>query len=78
MPMPPPKPSVEGPHDRQVTHEMDQIVRALRAEGPLTPDALEHAVGARYWDPGRFDRAMMFALADGRVLRIQDGRFASS
>ena len=30
-PMPPPKPSTEGPRDRQVFHEMGQIVRALEA-----------------------------------------------
>ena len=44
-PMPPPKPSTEGPRDRQVFHEMGQIVRALEAQGPLTPDALREVVG---------------------------------
>ena len=34
MPMPPPKPSTEGPRDRQVFHEMGQIVRAI--DGMLT------------------------------------------
>jgi len=78
MPMPPPKPSVEGPRDRQVSHETGQMVRALRAEGPQKPDALEHLVGARFWEPGRFDRALAFALADGLVVRDQDGRLTST
>ena len=34
MPMPPPKASTEGPRDRQVFHEMGQIVRALEVNGP--------------------------------------------
>ncbi|HEX6249488.1 MAG TPA: hypothetical protein VFZ64_16580 [Nocardioidaceae bacterium] len=78
MPMPPPKPSVEGPRDRAVRHEMDQILRALRVEGPQTPDALESLVGARFWDPGRFDRALTFVLADGLAVRMHDGRLAGS
>jgi hypothetical protein len=32
MPMPPPKPSTEGPRDRQVFHEMGQIVRTATGE----------------------------------------------
>jgi len=54
------------------------MVRALRAEGPQKPDALEHLVGARFWDPGRFDRALTLALADGLVLRDQHGRLTTS
>jgi hypothetical protein len=33
MPMPPPKASTEGPRDRQVFHEIGQIVRT--ADGTL-------------------------------------------
>ncbi len=40
MPMPPPKPSTEGPRDRQVFHEMGQIVRAIEANGPQTRESL--------------------------------------
>lgn len=76
MPMPPPKPSTEGPHDRQVVHEMGQIVRALRAEGPMTPDRLSQVVGATYWEPHRFDRALAFAAADGLVVRTAAGQLA--
>ena len=45
MPMPPPKPSTEGTRDRQVFHEMGQIVRALEAHGACTPDELAAQVG---------------------------------
>lgn len=45
MPMPPPKPSTEGPRDRQVFHEMGQIVGALETSGPQQPDGLVHRTG---------------------------------
>lgn len=74
MPMPPPKASTEGPRDRQVFHEMGQIVRALEQQGPQTPGELEHLVGARFWEGRRFDRALAFAVADGLVSRRADDR----
>ena len=58
MPMPPPKASTEGPRDRQVFHEMGQIVRALEAIGPVRPDELRTHVGGQYWENDRFDRAL--------------------
>ncbi len=74
MPMPPPKASTEGHRDRQVFHEMGQIVRALEAEGPAAADELAKRVGAPYWEPHRFDRALAFTVADGLVTRASDGR----
>jgi hypothetical protein len=73
MPMPPPKASTEGRRDRQVFHEMGQIVRALEAGGPMTPDDLAVRVGAAYWEQDRFQRALAFAVADGLVTRGADG-----
>lgn len=78
MPMPPPKPSTEGPRDRQVFAEMGQLLRALEANGPQRPDDLQRLVGAAYWEPDRFDRALGFALADGLVVRTADGALAAS
>jgi len=74
MPMPPPKASTEGPRDRQVVHEMGQIVRALQQQGPQAPGDLEHLVGATFWDGHRFERALSFAVADGLVTRTADDR----
>ncbi|MGH3371328.1 MAG: hypothetical protein ACRDPR_15170 [Nocardioidaceae bacterium] len=78
MPMPPPKPSSEGRRDRQVFHEMGQIVRALESEGPQTPDSLEQITGARFWERDRFESALSFAVADGLVVRTSDGRLSAS
>jgi hypothetical protein len=78
MPMPPPKPTTEGQRDRQVFHEMGQIVRALEAEGAQTPTALEELVGARFWESDRFQSALAFAVADGLVVPTDDGRLTAS
>jgi hypothetical protein len=73
MPMPPPKPTTEGPRDRQVFHEMGQLVRAVEANGPTDPDQLAILVGAAYWEAGRFDRALALSIADGLLVRGPDG-----
>jgi len=78
MPMPPPKSSTEGRRDRQVFHEMGQILRALEESGPCDPDELAALIGARYWEANRFDRALAFAVADGLVVRTADGRLQAS
>jgi hypothetical protein len=75
MPMPPPKASTESPRDRQVFHEMGQIVRALEHQGPQRLDELAHLVGATYWEAGRFDRAMAFAAADGLIVEDAEDRW---
>jgi hypothetical protein len=77
MPMPPPKASTEGPRDRQVFHEMGQLVRALEQQGPQSPDQLQQTVGATYWEGGRFERALALVVADGLVVAGPDGRLTA-
>lgn len=77
MPMPPPKPSTEGPRDRQVFHEMGQIVRALEANGPQPVEQLRSLVGADYWERDRFDRALALAVSDGLAYRTAEGSISS-
>ena len=78
MPMPPPKASTEGKRDRQVFHEMGQIVRALEHNGPQPPDRLAELVGAAYWEQDRFDRALAFVVLDGLAYRTEDGSLVAS
>lgn len=78
MPMPPPKASTESPRDRQVFHEMGQIVRALESQGPQRLDDLARLVGAPYWEAGRFERALALAVADGLVVESPDDRWQAS
>jgi hypothetical protein len=74
MPMPPPKATSESPRDRQVNHEISQIVRALNTRGAQEHTGLRSLVGAEFWDKDRFDRALALAVADGLVVRDSDGR----
>jgi hypothetical protein len=78
MPMPPPKPSTEGRRDRQVFHEMGQLVRAVEQDGPFSPEELAERVGAQYWEPGRFERALALAVADGLIVRGEGGILQAS
>jgi hypothetical protein len=78
MPMPPPRASTEAFRDRHVAHEVKQIVRALRANGPLQPEELQQLLGGAYWEDGRFDRALAFAVQDGVIHRVSDGSLAAS
>jgi hypothetical protein len=57
---------------------MGQIVRALEDSGPCSPEDLGTLIGARYWESGRFDRALAFAIADGLVVRGPDGELQPS
>ncbi len=77
MPMPPPKPSTEGPRDRHVFHEMGVIVRALEANGPLTRERLAEVTGGSYWEHERFDYALSLALADGLVYATDEGTLST-
>jgi hypothetical protein len=74
MSFPSPRTGAERRRDRQAFHEMGQLVRALEDTGPSTRDELGERVGARYWEDGRFDRALDFAVSDGLVSRSLDGR----
>ena len=78
MPMPPPKATTEGPRDRQVFHEMGQIVRALEARGPMTVEDLGVVVGADFWEGGRFQRALSLATSDGLVHTTGDGKVSAA
>jgi MFS family permease len=65
MPVPP------VPLDREV----EAIVGVLEQQGPTERDALARLVGARYWGPGRYRRALVSALAAQRIRRVGRRRF---
>ena len=53
--------------DRQVLHEVGQVMRALEANGPRTEEELALVVGAPYWERNRFRAALDFARSAGMV-----------
>ena len=83
MPMPPPKPTTEGRRDRQVFHEMGQLVRAVEANGPSDPEGCASSSGAAYWEAGRFEsrprvRRRRRALVRGPGGELQSLRLRSA
>jgi hypothetical protein len=78
MPMPPPNPTTDGRSDPQTSHEVQQVVRALRAEGPRPLPELEQVIGARFWDDGHFEHAVAVAVAEGLVRRTPGGSLSSA
>ena len=56
MPMPPPKPEHRArPAAGGSGGRSSRSARALADSGPTDRDTLATAVGAAYWEPGRFD-----------------------
>jgi MFS family permease len=61
-----------------VRPEVDAIVIALEAAPePLDRRTLATAVGAKFWGPGRFRRALIVAVSEGRVTPAGRGRWKS-
>jgi hypothetical protein len=71
--MPPPRPSTEGARTRHVRDEIRQIGRAVAELEPVSPADLAGALGARYWESGRFDEALLLAVRDGVIVRDAQG-----
>jgi MFS family permease len=67
--------AAETPPQVPLDREVDAIVHALEQNGPTDRSALARLVGARYWGPGRFRRALVSALVQDRIRRIGRGRF---
>jgi MFS family permease len=60
-----------------LAREVDALVDALDAKGPLSSTELQSAVAGRYWGPGRFRAAVLSGTASGRIRRVTHGRFAA-
>jgi hypothetical protein len=59
--------------NRDVGGEVEQIARAVADVGATTARGVSYLVGARYWGPGRFRRALREAEREGRIRRIGRG-----
>ena len=58
-------------------HEISAIERVLTERGPLPRPEIQRLVGARYWGPGVFSRALAEAVADGAVRRVGRDTYAA-
>jgi MFS family permease len=64
-------------NEAAASHEVDILANALADRGPTGRDELRRLVGARYWGPGRFRRALDRGVSEGRVRRAGRGRYDS-
>ena len=58
------------PGDTELDLGIDAIARVLDEHGPVDRDELARLVGARYWGPGRFRRALREAVTEGRARQL--------
>lgn len=68
------EPPTPGVPESALDHEIDSIARAVSENEPMTLRELHRAVGARYWGPGEFRKAVREALAENRIARHPRGR----
>jgi hypothetical protein len=69
--------SASGPHPEvPLDREIQIIGRALEDRGSANRRKLARRVGARYWGPGRFRKALLEAVAEGAVKRLRGGECA--
>lgn len=67
------EPPSPGAPETALDHEIETISRAVSEHGPVTLRDLHRVVGARYWGPGEFRKAMREALAENRIARKRRG-----
>jgi len=65
--------SVERGLDRQILHEVGQVVRALEANGSCTEEELAVLIGAPYWERNRFNRVLAYMRSDGLLAQDEAG-----
>lgn len=75
MPMPPPGPASEPQRNPRRGREFEQLERALKDKGPCDADTLRGLVGGDYWQAGRFDKALSWAIQKKLLIRDDDGSY---
>lgn len=78
MPKQQSRPDSELAGGQRRRRESDQVVRALRAEGPASKEELATRVGATYWEGDRFDQCLTWALGKGLITQDADGRLSAA
>ncbi len=68
------EPPTPGVPESALDHEVETIARAVSEHDPMSVRELHRAVGARYWGPGEFRKAMRVALAESRIARHSRGK----
>lgn len=75
MPVPSPRPTDEPQLNQRRRREFEQLERALTDKGPSDAETLRDLVGGAYWQSGRFDKALSWAVQKKMLVREDDGRY---
>ena len=76
MPNSPQRPNGEQKQlNQRRRREFEQIERALQDQGPSDAETLKRLVGGDYWQAGRFDKALQWAVQKKLLVREDDGRY---
>ncbi|OBE92903.1 sugar transporter [Mycolicibacterium elephantis] len=67
------EPPSPGAPETALDHEIESIARAVSEHEPITLRELHRVVGARYWGPGEFRKALREAMAENRIARQRRG-----
>jgi MFS family permease len=67
-----------GAPETALDQEIETIAHAVEDHDAMTLRELHRAVGARYWGPGEFRKAMREALAENRIVRTRGGRVSAA
>jgi MFS family permease len=62
--------------ERELDREIEMIAQALDEHGETGREELARLVGARYWGPGRFRRALREAVEEHRARRVSRSVYA--
>ena len=67
----------QGAPETALDHEIETIARAVQEHDTMGLRELHRAMGARYWGPGEFRKAMREALAENRIARTHRGKVSA-
>ena len=74
QPSRPTKPS----RDTAVAQDIAAVTEALRGDGPADTAGLEARLGGRFPERDRLEKALEHAVAEGLVVREDDGRWTAT
>ena len=74
----PSEPSNEASRDTSVAQDIAAVTEALRGDGPADTAGLEARLGSRFPERDRLEKALEHAVAEGLVVRGDDGRWTAT
>jgi hypothetical protein len=78
MTFPEPSEPGEAARDTSVAEDIAAVTQALRSDGPADTAGLEARLGSRFPARDRLEKSLERAVAEGLVVREDDGRWTAT